>query len=159
MKRQLSDGYLKQQVENAQKKDKISDCEGKDTIYNILDDDMHVSQEGIIALMYWETVNSYSLNKGYLQFIETSNIELDTGNILNITDLDKLNEAIEQANANGNKIYLSGVKPHDVSDGSMTSGFGDYLREEDISYYTEKGYNMRKEGKKWILLTILSFFL
>ena len=148
LKRQFSDGYLNQQVENAEEKDKISDCKGEKSIYNILDDDMHMSQEGAIALMYWETVNSYSLNKGYLQFIETSNIELDTGNILDITDLDKLNEAIEQANANGKKIYLSGVKPHDVGDGSMTSGFGDYLREEDIPYYTDKGYNMMQEGKK-----------
>ena len=144
LKRQFSDGYLNQQVENAQEIKKIYDCEIGDFSYNIMDDNFHMSREGVIALMYWETVNTYSLEKGYLEFTKRSDTDSGTFTIREITDWEELKIIIQQANEGGEKVYLSGVKPHEVGDHSTTSGFGDYLVESDMSYYESKGYIMKK---------------
>ena len=144
LKRQFSDGYLNQQVENAQEIKKIYDCEIVDFSYNIIDDNFHMSREGVIALMYWETVNTYSLEKGYLEFTKRSDTDSGTFTIREITDWEELKIIIQQANEGGEKVYLSGVKPHEVGDHSTTSGFGDYLVESDMSYYESKGYIMKK---------------
>ncbi|MDE5590706.1 MAG: hypothetical protein K2J60_16465, partial [Acetatifactor sp.] len=125
-------------------------CEIRERLYNIMD--MHMSQRGLLALMYWETVNSYSLEKGYLEFVEKSDADTDKGTVVSITNMQELQDAIDRANQKGTKIYLSGVKPHNVGDGSMTSGFGDYLTTDDVKYYEDKGYTMKtkivkKNGK------------
>ena len=135
---------MNQQVENAQEIKKIYDCEIVDFSYNIIDDNFHMSREGVIALMYWETVNTYSLEKGYLEFTKRSDTDSGTFTIREITDWEELKIIIQQANEGGEKVYLSGVKPHEVGDHSTTSGFGDYLVESDMSYYESKGYIMKK---------------
>ena len=43
------------------------------------------------------------------------------------------------------KIFLSGVKPHDVNDGSTTVGFGDRLDKRDKEYYEDLGYELKAE--------------
>ena len=37
------------------------DCETEETLYDIMD--MYMSYEGVLALMYWETVNSSELKR------------------------------------------------------------------------------------------------
>lgn len=37
---------------------------------------------------------------------------------------------------------LIGIKPHLVGDGGITVGFGDYLSEDDLAFYEDKGYHL-----------------
>ena len=140
---QLGRTYVKNVEKVAKKRNNIYECEVRERLYNFMD--LTLSNRGYIALMYWETVNKYSLEKGYLQFEERT----AKGNrILNIGNLSYLQQAIKIANNNGNEISLIGVKPHYVGDGSTTVGFGDYLTVDDIAYYESKGYKLNVLGKQ-----------
>lgn len=116
-------------------------CEVRVHRYNIMD--MHMSQEGLATLMYWETVNAYSLGKGYLQIAERS----ESGEAIhNVRTMQELQTVLDNAQKNNTEIFLKGVAPHDVGDGSITVGFGDYLTGDDVSYYESKGYLLSQSG-------------
>ena len=123
---------VEESIQDAEENNSSVDCEVLQIeTYDIMD--MHMSQEGIEALIYWEILNSYAWDKGYLllQIIAEDGSVVET--IHNYTDLQK---AIE----NGEAVYLKGIKPHNVEDGSLTAGFGDYILGGDIAYYEALGY-------------------
>lgn len=84
------------------------------------------------------------MEKGYLEIVEKDG-EKET--LIDIKNYKEFMKVISDAKEKNTKIYLKGIAPHFVGDDSTTVGFGDYLREQNISFYESKGYRLSKNGK------------